>query len=496
MPGQARHDGVSVNTPYDMLIVGGGINGCAIAREASLLGQKVLLVERDDLAAHTSSASTKLIHGGLRYLEYYDFRLVAEALRERERLVKAAPHIIRPLRFVLPQENSVRPWWMIRIGLYLYDFLGGTMSLPRSRGLKKSDRAYIEPLKGGDSGFVYSDAQVDDSRLTLLNAVDARDNGAEIVTGVSLDSARRDGGLWRATLSDGREVEARALVNAAGPWVHLLLEKLGINGKSNVRLVKGSHIVVPKLYEGDHAYILQLPDRRIIFAIPWQGQTEIGTTDIPVDAPEDAVISADEIAYLCDAVNQHFVKQIGPADVTFSWSGVRPLYDDGASEAKAVTRDYVLELDTNGPPLLSVFGGKITTGRHLAEEAMGKLGDPLGVKARPITRTRVFPGGAIGDFDRYLAQVRTTWPFLGDARSQRMAHAYGSMLAEMLGGVADEASMGADLGGGLTEVEAHWMRDREWARTADDALDRRSKVGLTLTPGQRTSFAVAWDSLA
>ncbi len=485
-----------MNTPYDMLIVGGGINGCAIAREASLLGQKVLLVERDDLAAHTSSASTKLIHGGLRYLEYYDFRLVAEALRERERLVKAAPHIIRPLRFVLPQENSVRPWWMIRIGLYLYDFLGGTMSLPRSRGLKKSDRAYIEPLKGGDSGFVYSDAQVDDSRLTLLNAVDARDNGAEIVTGVSLDSARRDGGLWRATLSDGREVEARALVNAAGPWVHLLLEKLGINGKSNVRLVKGSHIVVPKLYEGDHAYILQLPDRRIIFAIPWQGQTEIGTTDIPVDAPEDAVISADEIAYLCDAVNQHFVKQIGPADVTFSWSGVRPLYDDGASEAKAVTRDYVLELDTNGPPLLSVFGGKITTGRHLAEEAMGKLGDPLGVKARPITRTRVFPGGAIGDFDRYLAQVRTTWPFLGDARSQRMAHAYGSMLAEMLGGVADEASMGADLGGGLTEVEAHWMRDREWARTADDALDRRSKVGLTLTPGQRTSFAVAWDSLA
>lgn len=480
---------------YDLLIIGGGINGCAIAREASLLGQKVLLVERDDLAAHTSSASTKLIHGGLRYLEYYDFRLVAEALRERERLVKAAPHIIRPLRFVLPQENSVRPWWMVRIGLYLYDFLGGKMTLPRSRGLRKSDRAYIEPLKGGGSGFVYSDAQVDDSRLTLLNAVDARDNGAEIVTGVSLDSARREGGLWRATLSDGRSVEARALVNAAGPWVHLLLEKLGINGKSNVRLVKGSHIVVPKLYEGDHAYILQLPDRRIVFAIPWQGQTEIGTTDIPVDAPEDAIISDDEITYLCDAVNHHFVRQVGPADVTSSWSGVRPLYDDGASEAKAVTRDYVLELDTDGPPLLSIFGGKITTGRHLAEEALGKLASALGFTARPITRARVFPGGAIGDFDQYLAQIRATWPFLGDARSTRMAHAYGSMLADMLEGVTDEAGMGADLGGGLTEVEARWMRAKEWARSADDALDRRSKVGLTLTPDQRRAFAAAWDEL-
>ncbi|MBS0479737.1 MAG: FAD-dependent oxidoreductase, partial [Proteobacteria bacterium] len=243
---------------YDLLIIGGGINGCAIAREASLLGQKVLLVERDDLASHTSSASTKLIHGGLRYLEYYDFRLVAEALRERERLVHAAPHIIRPLHFVLPQENAVRPWWMVRIGLYLYDLLGGKMSLPRSRALRKSDTAYVAPLKGGESGFVYSDAQVDDSRLTLLNAVDAAANGAEICTGMALETARRDGSVWRAALSDGREVAARGLVNAAGPWVHLMLDRIGIGGAANVRLVKGSHIVVPKLYEGDHAYILQL----------------------------------------------------------------------------------------------------------------------------------------------------------------------------------------------------------------------------------------------
>ncbi len=480
---------------YDLLIIGGGINGCAIAREASLLGLKVLLVERDDLAAHTSSASTKLIHGGLRYLEYYEFKLVAEALRERERLIHAAPHIIRPLTFVLPQENAVRPWWMVRIGLYLYDLLGGRMSLARSRGLRKTDTQYTAPLKGGGSGFVYSDAQVDDARLTVLNAIDAHDNGAEIVTGVALESARREDGVWRATLSDGRTAEARALVNAAGPWVHLLLERLGVNAKSNVRLVKGSHIVVPKLYEGDHAYILQLADRRIIFAIPWQSQTEIGTTDIPVDAPEDAKIDDDEIAYLCDAVNSHFTRQISPGDVTSSWSGVRPLYDDGASEAKEVTREYVLELDTNGPPLLSVFGGKITTARHLAEEAMGKLGPAIGVAPYQVTRMRVFPGGAIAGFDHFLAQVNLTWPFLGAKRATRMAHAYGAMLATLLDGVKDEAGMGADLGGGITEVEARWMRDREWARTAADALDRRSKVGLTLNADQRAAFEKAWARL-
>jgi glycerol-3-phosphate dehydrogenase len=482
---------------YDLLIIGGGINGSAIAREASLHGLRVLLVERDDLAGHTSSASTKLIHGGLRYLEYYEFKLVAEALRERERLVKAAPHIIRPLRFVLPQENAVRPWWMVRLGLYLYDFLGGKMTLPRSRGLRKGDTAYSAPLKGGDRGFVYSDAFVDDARLTVLNAMDAAGNGAEIAVGVALESARRDGNLWRARLSDGREVTAHGMVNAAGPWVHKMLDDLGVEAKSGVRLVKGSHIVVPRLFEGDHAYILQQPDRRIVFAIPYQGDfTEIGTTDIPVDAPEDAKIDANEIAYLCDAVNRHFIRQITPEDVTSTWSGVRPLYDDGASEAKAVTRDYVLELDANGPALLSVFGGKITTARHLAEEALGKLAGPLGFAAQPVTRARAFPGGAIPDFTIFLAHVRATWPFLGEARSARMAHAYGAMLGEMLAGVKDAAGMGADLGGGLTEIEARWMRTREWARTAEDALMRRSKIGLHLTAQERAAFEAAWPRTA
>ncbi|WP_374944695.1 glycerol-3-phosphate dehydrogenase [Sphingomonas sp.] len=479
---------------YDLLIAGGGINGAAIAREATLNGWSVLLVEKGDLAGATSSASTKLIHGGLRYLEYYDFRLVAEALRERERLVKAAPHIIRPMRFVLPHENAVRPWWMVRAGLFLYDRLGGRSTLERSRGLKASDAAYLAPLKGSGKGFVYSDAFVDDARLTVLNAVDAADNGAEIVVGVALESARREGGVWRAVLSDGRTVEARAMVNAAGPWVAQLLGRLGVNAAAGVRLVKGSHIVVPRLYEGDHAYILQQPDRRIVFAIPYQNDfTEIGTTDVPVDAPEDAVIDDEEIAYLCGAVNGHFARQIAPADVVSTWSGVRPLYDDGASEARAVTRDYVLELDTAGPPLLSVFGGKITTARHLAEEAVAKIAVPMGREVQAVTRARVFPGGGIPDFATFAGQVRARWPFLGDARNERMARAYGALLTTMLADIGDEAAMGQALGAGLTEVEARWMHDREWARAASDVLERRSKLGLHMTNEERDVFAHWWS---
>jgi glycerol-3-phosphate dehydrogenase len=472
-------------TDYDLLIVGGGINGCAIAREAALNGLKVLLVERDDLASHTSSASTKLIHGGLRYLEYYEFKLVREALHERERLVKAAPHIIHPLTFVLPHDNALRPWWMVRAGLYLYDFLAGRTSLPKSRGLTKQDRAFSDPLKGGAKGFVYSDAFVDDSRLTVLNAVDAAEQGAEIATRTELLSARRDGDRWTATLSDGRTVSARMIVNAAGPWVAELFGRLGVNAQSGVRLVKGSHIVVPRLYPGDHAYILQQPDGRIVFAIPYQRDfTEIGTTDVPVDRPEDARIAAEEIEYLCQAVNSHFVAQITPADVTSSWSGVRPLYDDGASEAKAVTRDYVLELDggSGTAPLLSVFGGKITTARNLAEEALERIGDTLAVPVAEVTRERAFPGGDIGPFPAFLDSVRARWPFLGAVRSERMAHAYGSRIHELLADVGGPDDLGEDLGCGLTTREVRWLRDREWARTADDVLARRSKLGLVAPP--------------
>jgi len=466
---------------YDLLIVGGGINGCAIAREASLLGLKVLLVEKDDLASHTSSASTKLIHGGLRYLETYEFRLVREALHERERLLEAAPHLIRPLTFVLPHAHALRPWWMVRLGLYLYDALaGGGSSLPRSRALGPKDGAFTAPLAGTHKGFVYSDCRVDDARLTLANAVDAAAHGAEIATRTELLNARREGESWRAELSDGRTVTARGLVNAAGPWVRKLLDKLAIANHSQARLVKGSHIVVSKLFDGDHAYILQQPDGRIVFAIPYEGEfTEIGTTDIPVERPEDAVCSDEEQTYLCDAVNRYFTRQIAPADIVWNWSGVRPLHDDGAAKAQAVTRDYVLELDDKGPPLLSIFGGKITTARALSEEALAKIGPALGAEVEPVTRARPFPGGTIADFDKFVAQTKSRWPFLGDARAERMARAYGCCLADMLRDVPD---LGEDLGAGLTATEIRWMRDQEWARTAEDVLWRRSKLGLHAAP--------------
>ncbi len=375
---------------YDLLIAGGGINGCAIAREAALLGLNALLVERDGLAAHTSSASSKLIHGGLRYLETYEFRLVREALVERERMLAAAPHLIRPMAFVLPQAHAVRPRWMVRAGLYLYDLLGLGSSLPRSRALRRDDPR-LAPLTPDSSGFLYWDAQVDDAALVRANAADATANGAEIVTGVAVTGAQRHDHGWTITLSDGHSVGARAVVNAAGPWVRELLDTLGVTTTSGLRLIKGSHITVPSLWAGDHAYILQQPDRRVVFAAPWRGQTMLGTTDVPVQHPGDAGIDADEIAYLCAAANRYFRQQIAPGDVTGTWSGIRALYDNGADEARTVTRDYHLDLDTDAAPILSVFGGKITTARALAEHTMAVLAPLLDISPRHVTRDRLLP---------------------------------------------------------------------------------------------------------
>ncbi|MCJ8155953.1 glycerol-3-phosphate dehydrogenase [Sphingomonas sp. LaA6.9] len=470
---------------HDLLIVGGGINGTAIAREAALNGLSVLLVEKDDLAAHTSSASTKLIHGGLRYLEYYEFRLVREALKERELLLHAAPHLIRPMQFVLPHAHAVRPWWLVRLGLLLYDTIGGRSSLPRSRGDGLIDAKELTAQLKNPLGhhFFYWDCAVDDARLTLFNAVDAAANGAEIATRTALLRADIKDRLCHAMLSDGRTIMARAVVNAAGPWVEQLLHTLGADGRNRIRLVRGSHIIVPRLFAGEHAYMLQQPDRRIVFAIPYgHDSTLIGTTDIAVDTPEQVAISEEEISYLCAAANRYFARQIAPGDVVATYSGVRPLYDDGTSDAKAVTRDYVLELDDSGAPLLSVFGGKITTARHLAEEALGKLGPVLELTPRVVTRARAFPGGDIAHFSDFLAEVRTQWPFLGDARAERMARAYGTLLRDMLAEVAAEADMGEDLGAGLTEIELEWMVTREWARAAEDILWRRSKLGLGADP--------------
>lgn len=475
---------------YDLLIIGGGINGCAIAREAALLGLRVMLVERDDLAQHTSSASTKLIHGGLRYLEQYEFRLVREALQERDRLLATAPHLIQPLTFVLPHDHAVRPWWLVRIGLYLYDALSFGTSLPRSRGLRADDGAFRAPLIRPGRGFVYSDARVDDSRLTILNARDAADNGARIETRTGFERASRDGQEWHATLSDGQTVRARAIVATAGGWTVDALERMGITPNGRLRLVKGSHIVVPRLFDGDHAYILQQPDRRIVFAIPYHGATMIGTTDIPVDRAEDAVISPEETRYLCDAADRYFKRRIEPKDVIGDWSGVRALYDDGASQAAQVTRDYALELHADGPPVLAVFGGKITTARALAEDAMTRLAPSLGFDAHPVTRARALPGGMIASLDALSAQVAQAWPFLAPDAIERIARAYGSRLIDMLDGAQD---MGETLPGGMTEREARFLHDTEWARTPSDVLDRRSRLGLAMDEGERAAFAQWWD---
>lgn len=453
---------------YDLLIAGGGINGTAIAREAALNGLSVLLVERDDLACATSSASSGLIHGGLRYLEYYEFRLVREALAERERLLRLAPHLVRPLPFVMPYAHSPRPWWMLRAGLFLYDLLAWGETLPRSRGLHARDTVYRAPLREKGRGFVYPDARVDDARLTVLNAVDAREAGGDIRTRTALVAATRGSDHWRATLSDGSQVEARAIVNAAGPWVAELLAALGVHGGAGVRLVKGSHIVVPRLYAGEHAYTLQQPDGRIVFALPWHGATAIGTTDIPVERPGDARIEAEEIAYLCEAANRYFERSIAPGDAIATWSGVRPLYDDAAADPSKVTRDYVLELDTDGASLLSVFGGKITTARALAEEAVEKLGQPLDRRVAPATRERPLPGGD-GDMAALEVEVAARWPFVDAAR---LVSAYGTRVRRLLDGIETAADMGEVLENGLTAREIRWMVEEEWALNAADVLRR------------------------
>jgi glycerol-3-phosphate dehydrogenase len=485
-----------VTEPFDLLIVGGGINGAGIARDASGRGLSVLLCEQDDLAAHTSSASTKLIHGGLRYLEYYEFRLVREALFERERLLNSAPHIIWPLRFILPHERGIRPAWLVRMGLFLYDNLAPRKKLPGTASINLARHPAGQALKPGfDTAFMYSDCWVEDSRLVALNALDAAERGAEIRVRTQVLSARREGGLWRATVQDRatgetRDVRARAVVNSAGPWVADVLNgKLGLNTQKNVRLVKGSHIIVPKLFEGDHAFILQNKDKRIIFAIPYQGGfTLVGTTDVPVETgPGKAAISEEEVRYLCEAINHVFRREIAPADVVWTYSGVRPLYDDGSADASAVTRDYVFDLDHpgEGAPVLSIFGGKITTFRKLAEHALDEL-KPFFPAMKPAwTETAKLPGGDMpdADFERFLADLRRRRPFLPEGQARRMGRAYGTRIDELLGDAEAWADLGEDFGGGLTAAEVDYLVRREWARTAEDVLWRRSKLGLHVPAG-------------
>ena len=484
----------------DLLVVGGGINGAGIARDAAGRGLEVVLVEQGDLGWATSSASSKLIHGGLRYLEQYEFRLVAEALAEREVLLKSAPHIVHPMRFVMPHVPELRPSWMIRAGLFLYDYLARRQTLPGSHAVDLRRSAYSAGLRPGLAhGFVYSDCWVDDARLVVLTARAAAEHGARILARTECVSARRVGSVWRASLRTAEgtlmAVDAGALVNVTGPWTkQFLLEVLGLTTPFNLKLVKGSHIVVPRLYDGDHAYILQNSDRRIIFVYPYEGAyTLIGTTDVEFTGrPGLCSASADEVGYLVKAVNRYFERRLGEEDVVWSFCGIRPLFDDGSADPSAISRDYVLRIDgaPSEPPVLSVFGGKITTYRRLAERALERLRPWLRDAGRPWTAQAALPGGNLpGGLDAYAAELAGRYPALPAALLTQLARRHGSLCPELLDGVRVVSDLGEHFGANLYAREVDHFLDREWARGADDVLWRRTKAGLHLTQEQARAVA-------
>jgi len=494
-------------TPLDLFVVGGGINGAGIACDAAGRALKVGLCEMHDFAGATSSASTKLIHGGLRYLEHYEFRLVREALQEREILLAKAPHLSFPLRFVLPHEPHLRPRWMLRLGLFLYDHLDWHMTLPKSIAVDLPSSRFGAGLKPSfKNGFVYSDAWVDDARLVIANLRSAQRMGTRIYARHACVSARRseDGKWWDIELAgpaDSRvKVRARGLVNATGPWVkHFLDEQTHVKTSKRVRLIKGSHIVVPRLYDGDHAFILQNSDQRIVFVIPYERSfSVIGTTDIPVKTGEKPVCTPEEIAYLCDIAGHYMEKPVRPSDVVWTYSGVRPLFDDGDDDPSAVTRDYHLEVDgaDGTAPLLSVFGGKITTYRRLAEHALRDLAPHYPYMGLEWTDGRPLAGGELADaptfeeaFDRFVDGACVAKPGLPRELVRVLARRHGTELDDLLDQVTTVADLGRHFGGHLYEVEARYLMREEWAHEADDVLWRRTKEGLHMTERQRADFA-------
>jgi glycerol-3-phosphate dehydrogenase len=483
----------------DLLIIGGGINGAGIARDAAGRGLSVTLVEQGDLASATSQWSSKLIHGGLRYLEQYEFRLVREALREREVLLRLAPHIIRPLMFVLPHDPSMRPNWMIKAGLWLYDHLGGPITLPGSKGLDFPHMEYGAGLKSEiRKGYLYSDCRVDDARLTVINAMSARAKGAVVLTRTRFESARRVDGMWEAVIApaggEKRTLRARGIVNAAGPWVAQVLDDIQddrINAK--VRLVKGSHIVVPKVHSQGHAFILQNPDKRVVFVIPYEtNYSLIGTTDVQVSTIEEAgKISDAEVDYLIAAANRFLAKPISRDQLVWSYAGVRPLYDDGSPNPSQVTRDYVLKLDEEGgkAPLITLFGGKITTYRPLAEEAMQKLRPFFPAMRGDWTANEELPGGDVGHFNAFRDAMFARYPHLGREMVDSVVRRHGSLTPKILRDAKYAEGLGRNFGAGLTQKEVEYLVAEEWAQTAEDVLWRRTKCGLHMTQPQRDAVA-------
>lgn len=484
---------------YDIFIIGGGINGCGIARDAAGRGYSVRLAEMNDLASGTSSWSSKLIHGGFRYLEHYEFRLVREALSEREVLMKMAPHIIWPLRFILPHHNAMRPAWLLRLGLFLYDHIGTRNLLPGTKQLNLNFVSERNPLKSNFSkGFEYSDCWVDDARLVVLNAQDAKQKGAEIETRTKVVSVRRDKDHWQVecqNLNTGETVKHKAnlIINAAGPWVDKVLDETFESHRSkNVRLVQGSHIVVPKIHDDNHAYIFQNKDNRIIFALPYeQDFTLLGTTDQDFQGdPADVKITESEISYLCSSASEYFKKPIIQDDIVWSYSGVRPLFNDGASAAQEATRDYVLRVDGNDPSIINVFGGKITTYRKLAESMLEKVESLIGVKKAAWTADSQLPGGnfEVFGYDELVLKLKTEFDFLNLSLAKRLIRSYGTDAWKIMNGSSCSEDMGKSFGESLTEREVKYLIQEEWAETAEDVVWRRSKLGIRLSKQEIASL--------
>ncbi|MEE9452816.1 MAG: glycerol-3-phosphate dehydrogenase [Paracoccaceae bacterium] len=468
----------------DIFVIGGGVNGCGIARDAAGRGLSVTLAEMGDLASATSSASTKLFHGGLRYLEYYEFGLVRKALKEREVLLSAMPHISWPMRFVLPHQKGMRPAWLLRLGLFIYDHLGGRKILPATRTLDLRVDIAGEALKDTlVKAFEYSDCWVQDSRLVVLNARDAAEHGARILTRTKVIAAKRHAAHWDITVQHGTGakelIKARKLVNAAGPWVEdIVRNTIGLPSDEGVRLVRGSHIVVPKIFDHDRAYFFQGGDRRIIFAIPYEGDfTLIGTTEQEhTDDIGAAMCTKVEVDYLCTLASEYYKTPVKASDVIWTYSGVRPLYDDGAKSATEATRDYVLSLNDQGAPLLSIFGGKITTYRRLAEATLEKLGH----KGGAWTAGAPLPGGnfPVDGVADLIANLRADYPFLNARWAQRLIRTYGTEARDMLGDARDKKGLGQDFGAGLFAREVNWLMAQEFAQTPKDILWRRTRLGL------------------
>lgn len=485
---------------YDIFVIGGGINGCGIARDAAGRGHSVCLAEMNDLGSGTSSWSTKLIHGGLRYLEHYEFRLVREALMEREVLLKMAPHIIWPMRFILPHHKGMRPAWLLRLGLFLYDNLGGRKILPRTKVVNLKSDETGKPLKDQFSfAFEYSDCWVNDSRLVILNAMDARDKGATVHTRTKVVSAKQSGDHWKIILKSAdtgeeQQVQARLIVNAGGPWVDEILQSsLGKNDAHNVRLVQGSHIVINQKFKHSKAYFFQNSDERIFFAIPYeQDYTLIGTTDQDYSGePSDVKISPEEINYLCEGASHYFKQPIMQDDIVWTYSGVRPLYDDGASKAQEATRDYVLRTDDIGSlKIINIFGGKITTYRRLAESMLEKIEAIVGVKSQPWTKESILPGGEfkVEEFETKVFEILDKYPFIAPTLAKRLVRCYGMKAYDVLSDAKFNKDLGIHFGHGMTEAEVRYLVKAEWARNADDILWRRTKLGIRFTETQKLNL--------